>query len=164
MATNTLTLSIAFPQAAQDATLDAWRALCAAHRAGAKDAGADFSSRDDAVRLDDCAETHASGAIEKLLRLQRPVAPAKYDDVLLPFVSLMRRELHANSGKGDRPGWLSMTRDRAVLEVYYHLAKLQKAVKQNDLAAIAEYSADVANMSLMVLDICGGISAEGDAQ
>jgi hypothetical protein len=82
----------------------------------------------------------------------------KYDDVLLPFLTLMRRELHANCGKGDRPGWLSMDANTALLEVYYHLAKLQKAVKHNDGPAIQEYSADVANMAMMVLDICGGLA------
>jgi hypothetical protein len=82
----------------------------------------------------------------------------KYDDVLLPFLSLMRRELHANCGKGDRPGWLSMDAETALLEVYYHLAKLQKAVKQNDGPQIMEFSADVANMAMMVLDICGGLA------
>lgn len=85
------------------------------------------------------------------------MTPAKYDDVLAPFLTLMRRELHANAGKGDRPGWLAMTPDHALLEVYYHLAKLQKAVKHNDGPAIQEYSADVANMAMMVLDICGGL-------
>lgn len=82
----------------------------------------------------------------------------KYDDVLLPFLSLMRKELHANSGKGDRPGWLRMDANTALLEVYYHLAKLQKAVRNNDGPAIQEYSADVANMVMMVLDICGGLA------
>jgi hypothetical protein len=82
----------------------------------------------------------------------------KYDDVLVPFVSLMRRELHANAGKGDRPGWLAMDANTALLEVYYHLAKLQKAVRNNDGPAIQEYSADVANMAMMVLDICGGLA------
>ena len=85
------------------------------------------------------------------------MTPAKYDDVLHPFLTLMRRELHANAGKGDRPGWLAMSPDQALLEVYYHLAKLQKAVKHNDGPAIQEYSADVANMAMMVLDICGGL-------
>ena len=82
----------------------------------------------------------------------------KFDDVLLPFLSLMRQELHANTGKGDRPGWLRMDANTALLEVYYHLSKLQKAVKHNDGPAIMEYSADVANMAMMVLDICGGLA------
>lgn len=82
----------------------------------------------------------------------------KYDDVLVPFVSLMRKELHANAGKGDRPGWLRMDANTALLEVYYHLSKLQKAVKHNDGPAIMEYSADVANMAMMVLDVCGGLA------
>lgn len=81
----------------------------------------------------------------------------KYDDVLLPFLSLMRKELHANSRKGDRPGWLGMDANTALLEVYWHTAKLSAAVKNNDGSAIMEHSADVANMALMVLDICGGL-------
>jgi hypothetical protein len=90
--------------------------------------------------------------------------PVKYDDVLAPFLTLMRRELHANCGKGDRPGWLAMSPNEALLEVYYHLlSKLQKAVKHNDGPAIQEFSADVANMSMMVLDICGGLAWVDDA-
>jgi hypothetical protein len=82
----------------------------------------------------------------------------KYDDVLLPFLSLMRKELHANSRKGDRPGWLAMDANTALLEVYWHTAKLSAAVKNNDGPAIMEHSADVANMAMMVLDTCGGLA------
>jgi hypothetical protein len=81
----------------------------------------------------------------------------KYDDVLLPFLSLMRKELHANSRKGDRPGWLAMGANVGLLEIYWHVAKLSAAVKNNDGPAIMEHSADVANMAMMVLDICGGL-------
>jgi len=95
--------------------------------------------------------------------------PQKYDDVLVPFVAAMRKELHANSGKGDRPGWLAMDANTALLEVYWHAAKLSAAVKNNDGPAIQEHSADVANMAMMVLDICGGlawvdVSQEADAR
>jgi len=82
----------------------------------------------------------------------------KYDDVLLPFLSLMRQELHANTGKGDRPGWLGMDANTALLEVFWHAAKLSAAVKNNDGPAIMEHSADVANMAMMVLDVCGGLA------
>lgn len=82
----------------------------------------------------------------------------KYDDVLVPFVHLMRRELHANSRKGDRPGWLAMDANTLLLEVYWHAAKLSAAVKNNDGPAIMEHSADVANMAMMVLDVCGGLA------
>lgn len=82
---------------------------------------------------------------------------SKYDEVLKPFVSLMERELHANSGKGDRPGWLAMSAYDCMLEIYYHAAKLQKAIKDGNGDGIAEYSADVANMAMMVADICGAI-------
>ena len=82
----------------------------------------------------------------------------KYGDVLRPFVMAMERELHANAGKGDRPGWLTMSPQFALLEIYYHLAKLQKAVKDDNGPGIQEYAADVANMSMMLLDICGGLA------
>ncbi|MGU1429219.1 hypothetical protein [Pseudomonas aeruginosa] len=85
--------------------------------------------------------------------------PGKYDDVLLPFLKSMEHELHANAGKGDRPGWLQMDRRTALLEIYYHLAKLQKATKDNDAAGIVEYAADVANMSMMLVDVCGLLAA-----
>ncbi|MDG3878091.1 hypothetical protein L5B10_29765, partial [Pseudomonas aeruginosa] len=85
--------------------------------------------------------------------------PGKYDEVLLPFLKSMEHELHANAGKGDRPGWLQMDRRIALLEIYYHLAKLQKATKDNDAAGIVEYAADVANMSMMLVDVCGLLAA-----
>lgn len=83
--------------------------------------------------------------------------PEKYDDTLLPFLALMRRELHNNASKGDRPGWLKMSADTALLEIYWHTAKLSAAVKNNDGPAIIEHSADVANMAMMLLDVCGGL-------
>lgn len=82
----------------------------------------------------------------------------KYGDVLRPFLTMMEKELHINAGKGDRPGWLSMTPDVAMLEIYYHSAKLQKAVKKGDLDGVREYAADVANMAMMMVDVCGGLS------
>lgn len=91
--------------------------------------------------------------------IEREWVRGKYSDFLIPFVSYMDKELHANEGKGDRPdiGWMSMSADQAMLEVYYHAAKLQKAVKNDDTDLIREYSADVANMSMMLLDVCGGL-------
>lgn len=82
----------------------------------------------------------------------------KYGDVLRPFVIAMEAELHANAGKGDRPGWLAMSPQTALLEIYYHLGKLQRAVKKEGGDLIREYAADVANMSMMLLDICGGLA------
>lgn len=80
---------------------------------------------------------------------------SKYNEVLLPFLKMMETELHANAGKGDRPGWLAMDRNTALLEIFYHLGKLQKALKDSNLAGIREHAADVANMSMMLVDICG---------
>lgn len=87
----------------------------------------------------------------------------KYGNVLGPFLVFMEQELHANTGKGDRPGWLSMSRDKALLEIFYHLGKLQKAVKHDDTALIVEHSADLANMCMMLLDVCGGLPVAGSA-
>lgn len=84
----------------------------------------------------------------------------KYGEVLAPFVAMMERELHANAGKGDRPGWLQMTPAVGMLEIYYHAAKLQKAVKDGNADGIREYAADVANMSMMLVDVCGALSAQ----
>ncbi len=82
----------------------------------------------------------------------------KYEEVLIPFIRMMEKELHANSGKGDRPGWLAMSADTCLLEIYYHLSKLQKSVKDGNGDGIREYAADVANMSMMLVDICGGLA------
>ena len=79
----------------------------------------------------------------------------KYDDVLIPFVAMMRAELHANANKGDRPGWLQMDSKTAILEVFYHMGKLHQAVHRGDAEAIKEYAADVANMCMMLVDVCG---------
>lgn len=91
----------------------------------------------------------------------------KYSNVLRPFFAMMEAELHANTGKGDRPAWLAMSPEQCLLEIYYHTAKLQKAVKNNDMKGVREYTADVANMSMMLADICGWldiVNAELSAQ
>lgn len=93
-------------------------------------------------------------------RVGRLALEGKYGEVLEPFVALMEAELHANAGKGDRPGWLSMTPAVGMLEIYYHTSKLQKAVKDGDIDRIREHAADVANMSMMMVDICGGLDVQ----
>jgi hypothetical protein len=95
--------------------------------------------------------------MEKLIeRLNEPAG--KYDEVLRPFVALMEKELHANAGKGDRPGWLAMSRETVMLEIYYHTAKLAKAVRDNHIPNVCEYAADVANMAMMAVDVCGALT------
>lgn len=88
----------------------------------------------------------------------------KYGDVLGPFVVLMEAELHANARKGDRPGWLTMSREVGLLEIYWHTAKLSAAVKNNDAALIREHCADVANMAMMLLDVCGGLDVQPNTE
>jgi len=103
---------------------------------------------------------HLPFELTKLYRNPPAQAPVvqKYDDTLLPFFELMRKELHANAGKGDRPGWLQMSADTCLLEIIYHFGKLQKAVKKGDCDGMNEYAADVANMCMMLLDICGALN------
>ncbi len=96
--------------------------------------------------------------------------------------TLMLSELLANRRKGDRAGWLAVAPMALVLDIYYHVGKLQAAV--NDLErqrarldaemrsttslrglehvawrlaerAVREHAADVANMAMMVADRCG---------
>lgn len=76
----------------------------------------------------------------------------KYDNVLVPFVAHMERELHANAHKGDRPSWLNLTRDSAMFEIYDHSAKLAHAVRVDDHERIKEHAADIANACMMLLD------------
>lgn len=106
----------------------------------------------------DVAEACAD-ELERAIASAPAVPDSKYRPYLEPFVRLMDAELHANAGKGDRPGWLSMSSDELMLEVYYHAAKLQKAVRDGDSSLIKEHSADVANMSMMLLDLCVGLEA-----
>jgi hypothetical protein len=115
---------------------------------------------DDSPYRDRALDAFTSGAAWQRSEKAAPIAqtaPQKYDDVLLPFLSMMRAELHANAGKGDRPGWLAMDVKTALLEIFYHIGKLQKAAKKGDRDGIREYSADVANMSMMLADICGAL-------
>lgn len=102
------------------------------------------------------------------------------EEVLRRFVFAMQEELAANAGKGDRPGWLSMSPREALAEVQHHYVKLHAAVVEFDrwengqdirdlpwadvrcsLATlekrIREYAADVANMAMMAADRCGAI-------
>lgn len=83
------------------------------------------------------------------------VLTGKYGEVLAPFLLLMDRELHANADKGDRPGWLAMDTNTALFEIYYHMAKLTYAVRKGNRAEAIEFAADVANMSMMLLDTSG---------
>lgn len=79
----------------------------------------------------------------------------KHDDVLLPFVELMRAELLANSDKGDREGWLGMMGVTAISELDQHVHKLHDAFRVCDAALLKEHAADVANCCMMLLDVMG---------
>lgn len=93
--------------------------------------------------------------------LKRDAAPPpKYDDTLLPFLALMRNELHANAHKGDREGWLRMTLEQALGEIRHHADKLIIPVMNHDREAIREHAADVANCAMMLADIAGVLSRE----
>lgn len=85
---------------------------------------------------------------------------SKYDEVLRPFVALMEKELHANSHKGDREGWLQMTEEQTLGEIEYHVSKLSKAMTDMNPDGVREYAADVASLCMMLLDIGGQLKAD----
>lgn len=122
-----------------------------------------YGTEDGAMGVDPFDSRNIDEIADAVIRVlpAAPAAPAaqaepqKYDDTLMPFLHLMRGELHANAAKGDRPGWLQMDRNTALLEIYWHTAKLSAAVKNNDTARIAEHCADVGNMAMMLADVCG---------
>lgn len=63
------------------------------------------------------------------------------------FKLRMDKEIEANSFKGDFDAY---TKEDALLEIDYHLAKLRRAIRRNDSVAIEEHSADVANCSAIL--------------
>lgn len=69
------------------------------------------------------------------------------------FVLSMYYELWVNSGKGDQVGWRTMSLRQAWGEIAWHHAKLAVAVKEDDESLMRELAADVANMSMMLVDI-----------
>lgn len=99
-------------------------------------------------------------ALEAATKPTPEPALTEYDIVLQAFLPLMFNELRANDGKGGRRNWLSMSRQDCLLELHYHLAKLQKATLDDAPSGIREHAADVANMSMMLVDICGLLTAE----
>lgn len=70
-----------------------------------------------------------------------------------PFVTSMYHELVANRHKGNQVGWRSMSLREAWQEIGWHSAKLAVAIKMQDEPAIREFSADVANGCMMLVDI-----------
>lgn len=123
-------------------------------RQEAGEAASVWLNENDPDGLDWCDSRNVDALLDAILTAA-PMARTqleKYDDVLLPFLRLMRKELQANSSKGDRPAWLEMDHNTALLEIYYHLGKLQKAVKDRSPEGIREHAADVANMSMMLVD------------
>lgn len=80
--------------------------------------------------------------------LMQTALAGKFGNVLGPFLVFMDQELHANAGKGDRSGWLSMSREQALQEINHHLAKLKKAVQNDDIALIVEHSTGCRRLAL----------------
>lgn len=95
-------------------------------------------------------------------------------DALYAFYVLMATELAANDAKGNRPGWLNMTRKEAMGELHEHASKFEVASKGHEqkigndfygeeyFAAfsksadkVSEYAADTANCAMMALDVMG---------
>lgn len=104
--------------------------------------------------------------------VERIAAGTAEKEVAERFFALMVRELAANDGKGNRPGWLEMRPAEAVAELLYHAGKLSLAVREIgsgktpdprtsgfSLSDVREFAADVANCALMVLDCTEHVAA-----
>lgn len=79
-----------------------------------------------------------------------------YKEVVSEFSKYMIKELVSNSDKGNREGdkgWLKMSKKTQLSELYYHVGKLQGAIKDGNTDLIKEHCADIANGALMVFDI-----------
>jgi hypothetical protein len=100
-----------------------------------------------------------------------PAAVEQHPDLITvdKFSELMKKELLANmKRKGGREGWLGMEPMDHLLQVYYHVGKLQAALKALEVVMsdehpsgseaayregqVREFAADVANHALMLLD------------
>jgi len=80
---------------------------------------------------------------------------SKYDEVLRPFLAMMETELHANAAKGDRPGWLSMTAEQCLLEIYYHVRRsLQPARGANNSLAALQHFRSFAHGLFLWIVVC----------
>jgi hypothetical protein len=66
----------------------------------------------------------------------------------------MDAELQANDYKGD---WSKQSDDESLLQIIYHAAKLIVAIDEDHTDAIREFTADVANESLILADNVGVI-------
>lgn len=66
------------------------------------------------------------------------------------FADLMRKELYANRGKGDQPVWRVADPKNLAYDISWHLVKLMSALKEANHNEVREYSADVANLAMMV--------------
>ena len=73
------------------------------------------------------------------------------------FAERMRAEMVANAHKGDN--WRSMTPRQAWGEISWHLGKLTAALKAEDVPAIRELAADIANGAMMLDHIVSAYDA-----
>ncbi len=74
------------------------------------------------------------------------------------FAEKMKAELDENFYKGDRDQWLNLSRDEALVEIRYHLEKLEAAVEHGESKEkITEYAVDVGNCAMIFLDVMGYI-------
>lgn len=64
------------------------------------------------------------------------------------FAERMRAEMISNAHKGDN--WRNMTARQAWGEISWHLGKLTAALKAEDVPAIRELAADIANGAMML--------------
>lgn len=73
-------------------------------------------------------------------------------DRLARFTARMQAELDTNAVKGD---WTDLPFETSLYELRHHVWKLEKAAREGNREALAEYAADVANCALFVASSAG---------
>lgn len=97
-------------------------------------------------------------------RSSEPVAPPAIRPVVLAFAHLMEAKLRENEWKG---GWQKCSPESLLARVREETDELAEAIgpgSRTDVGLwrplVANEAADVANMAMMVADVCGGLDAE----
>ena len=67
------------------------------------------------------------------------------------FSQLMLKEMDANEHKDVRGPWIKVHPKELLADVLYHCGKLAVSIRECDDEGVREYSADVANLAMMVL-------------
>lgn len=78
-----------------------------------------------------------------------------FADKVRRFSQMMMGEFRSNEHKG--VSYQSLSPEQSFAEILKHMSKLYRAMKANNVRAIGEHAADVANCALLVADRCNAL-------